>query len=179
MDEKGKLLNNYTIRIVRSDCNPSSEKVNALVELGEDIREVLPYLNNLLRGYEYSDEEKLLTVKWEGHLITFRPRQIAITKLEDEGEANSVMVQLQKIINETYANRESLEPRHTRRSLPQPLEVYKLLPKTNCKQCGEATCMAFALKLMAGDRTPKECLPLLEETFKANYQTLTEFFPND
>jgi len=29
------------------------------------------------------------------------------------------------------------------------LEVYKLLPKTNCKECGFPTCLAFAMKLAA------------------------------
>ncbi|MDL5504024.1 MAG: (Fe-S)-binding protein, partial [Candidatus Methanoperedens sp.] len=25
-----------------------------------------------------------------------------------------------------------------------PLQVYKYLPQTNCAECGETTCMAFA-----------------------------------
>ncbi|MCD6324853.1 acetyl-CoA decarbonylase/synthase complex subunit gamma, partial [Candidatus Bathyarchaeota archaeon] len=29
-----------------------------------------------------------------------------------------------------------------------PIEVYMLLPKTNCKKCGEENCMAFAVKLV-------------------------------
>lgn len=29
------------------------------------------------------------------------------------------------------------------------LEIYKLLPKTNCKECGFPTCLAFAMKLAA------------------------------
>ena len=27
------------------------------------------------------------------------------------------------------------------------LDIYKLLPKTNCRQCGFPTCLAFALSL--------------------------------
>lgn len=37
------------------------------------------------------------------------------------------------------------------------LEIYKLLPKTNCRQCGALTCLAFAAALMRGDKTPKDC----------------------
>jgi len=29
------------------------------------------------------------------------------------------------------------------------LAIYKLLPKTNCKECGFPTCLAFAMKLAA------------------------------
>ena len=27
------------------------------------------------------------------------------------------------------------------------LQIYKLLPQTNCKECGFPTCLAFAMKL--------------------------------
>ncbi len=27
------------------------------------------------------------------------------------------------------------------------LEIFKLLPKTNCKKCGMPTCLAFAMQL--------------------------------
>ncbi|RLG45420.1 MAG: hypothetical protein DRN92_06785 [Thermoproteota archaeon] len=29
-----------------------------------------------------------------------------------------------------------------------PTDVYKYLPRTNCGECGETTCMAFAVKLV-------------------------------
>ncbi|PIV24615.1 MAG: hypothetical protein COZ69_08405 [Deltaproteobacteria bacterium CG_4_8_14_3_um_filter_45_9] len=74
------LIKKYQIRIVLSDCNPSSQKVNAMVDLSEDISEMLPYLNTALKGLHYFEEEKILTVKRRGRLITFRPRQIALTK---------------------------------------------------------------------------------------------------
>lgn len=37
------------------------------------------------------------------------------------------------------------------------MEVYKLLPKTNCKECGETSCMAFAIKLINRERKLGEC----------------------
>ena len=37
------------------------------------------------------------------------------------------------------------EPKKTIKEI-SPLDVYKLLPETNCKECGEANCMAFATK---------------------------------
>ncbi|AGK60804.1 formylmethanofuran dehydrogenase, subunit G [Archaeoglobus sulfaticallidus PM70-1] len=44
-----------------------------------------------------------------------------------------------------------------------PMEVYKLLPKTNCKKCGEATCMSFAFKVINRERKLEDCTPLFEE----------------
>ncbi len=43
------------------------------------------------------------------------------------------------------------------------LEIYKHLPKTNCKECGLATCLAFAMKVAAGQAALDECPPLSDE----------------
>ncbi len=44
-----------------------------------------------------------------------------------------------------------------------PMEVYKLLPKTNCKKCGEPTCMSFAFKVINREKDIEECTPLFED----------------
>jgi len=43
------------------------------------------------------------------------------------------------------------------------IEIYKLLPKTNCKDCGFPTCMAFALKLAAKQVELSACPHVSEE----------------
>lgn len=139
-----------------------------MVDLSEDIAEILPYLNTTLKGLHYFEEEKILTVKRKGRLITFWPRQIGLTKLEDESEAREVMEELKQIVNETYANRDHIQPTHTSRPSLQPLEVFKLLPGKNCKECGEATCMAFALKLVNDDLELERCPLLFTKEFETN-----------
>ena len=37
------------------------------------------------------------------------------------------------------------------------LQIQKLLPKTNCKECGSNTCLAFAMKLAAKKADLSEC----------------------
>ncbi|MEK7369395.1 MAG: acetyl-CoA decarbonylase/synthase complex subunit gamma [Planctomycetota bacterium] len=37
------------------------------------------------------------------------------------------------------------------------LEIYKLLPKTNCKKCGRPTCLAFAMQLAQKKASLDEC----------------------
>jgi acetyl-CoA decarbonylase/synthase complex subunit gamma len=43
------------------------------------------------------------------------------------------------------------------------LEIYKLLPQTNCKDCGYPTCLAFAMKLAAKQAELKDCPHVSEE----------------
>ncbi|WP_343241377.1 acetyl-CoA decarbonylase/synthase complex subunit gamma [Methanoculleus sp. UBA389] len=44
------------------------------------------------------------------------------------------------------------------------LDIYKHLPKTNCKKCGYPTCLAFAMKLATGKAEIEACPDLDPET---------------
>jgi acetyl-CoA decarbonylase/synthase complex subunit gamma len=46
------------------------------------------------------------------------------------------------------------------------LDIYKLLPKTNCKECGQPTCLAFAMKLAQKQADLSAC-PHVSEQSKA------------
>ena len=37
------------------------------------------------------------------------------------------------------------------------LQIFKLLPNTNCRKCGYPTCLAFAMKLAAGKESLEKC----------------------
>ncbi len=49
------------------------------------------------------------------------------------------------------------------------LEIYKLLPQTNCKECGFPTCLAFAMKLAAKQAELSAC-PYVSEESKARLE---------
>ncbi len=54
-----------------------------------------------------------------------------------------------------------------------PLDIYKLLPRTNCKECGEENCMAFATKVVNREILLASCTPLLQEDkYKKNYKKI-------
>ncbi|UGV41340.1 acetyl-CoA decarbonylase/synthase complex subunit gamma [Methanococcoides orientis] len=54
-----------------------------------------------------------------------------------------------------------------------PLEAYKFLPGTNCGECGETSCMAFASHLIDRSLKATDCTPLVsEEKYKKKYAEL-------
>jgi acetyl-CoA decarbonylase/synthase complex subunit gamma len=55
-----------------------------------------------------------------------------------------------------------------------PIDVYMLLPKTNCKECGEDNCMAFATKVVNREVNIDQCPPLLTKANQKNYNKLKE-----
>ena len=46
------------------------------------------------------------------------------------------------------------------------IQIYKLLPQTNCKECGFPTCLAFAMKLAAKQVELSAC-PYVSEGSKS------------
>ena len=46
------------------------------------------------------------------------------------------------------------------------LDIYKLLPKKNCKECGDPTCLTFAMKL-AGGKADVDLCPYLSDEAKS------------
>ena len=83
----------------------------------------------------------------------------------DEDDAHQIISWIKEKINYCYNNRDSIEPSYDRRQKLSALDIYKLLPGTNCKKCGELTCIAFAAKLSGEDISIQKC----EELFSGNF----------
>jgi acetyl-CoA decarbonylase/synthase, CODH/ACS complex subunit gamma len=55
-----------------------------------------------------------------------------------------------------------------------PIDVYKLLPKTNCKECGQENCMAFATKIVNREVNIDQCTPLFKKENEKAYLKLKD-----
>ncbi|HMK95574.1 MAG TPA: acetyl-CoA decarbonylase/synthase complex subunit gamma [Candidatus Limnocylindrales bacterium] len=55
-----------------------------------------------------------------------------------------------------------------------PIDVYKLLPKINCKECGADNCMAFATRIVNREISVDQCRPLLKKENEKAYAKLKD-----
>lgn len=67
-----------------------------------------------------------------------------------------------EVANDVWSRKDSIQPSFELKKKPPALEIYKRLPGTNCQECGEKTCMAFALRLWMGETDPYLCRPIFE-----------------
>jgi ArsR family metal-binding transcriptional regulator len=170
------LLKGYHKEIFRPECNQRFQSLHCIAHLDSDISHVLPYLNSELGGFQYIKDPPSVTFKVHGKLITVHSQQIAINALKDEAEADRILDWLKREINETWEIREDIEPRFAATSKPQVLECLKLLPKTNCRQCGQKTCMVFASLLTEGVKGPEDC-PAMDDRGKVKLRKyLAQFY---
>jgi ArsR family metal-binding transcriptional regulator len=157
------LLKSYRKEIFRPKCNPSFQSIHCIAHLDQDVGEVLPYLNSVLGGFEYLKEPPAVTFRIQGKIITVHPREIAVNALGDEEEAGKILEWLKREINEAWDKRDEIEPRYEGAPKPKVLEILKLLPKTNCRECGFATCMVFATMMAQGVKESRDCPRIAEE----------------
>jgi ArsR family metal-binding transcriptional regulator len=127
-----------------------------------DISAVLPYLNARLGGAEYDHGARVLIWKDRAHRFAFRPREIKAAPANDREEARSLIDRAVGMVNEVWRERERIEPRYDKRTKANLMQLYRLLPRTNCGRCGCETCMAFAARLREDESELRDC-PVLEE----------------
>lgn len=157
------LLRGYRKEYVRPECRPEAQSVHCIAHLDEDIGEVIPYLNAVLGGFQYTKDPVSVSFKVHGKLIAVHPRKIAVNALRDEEEGDKILEWLKGEINNTWDTREAIEPRFEGAPKPKVIEILRLLPKTNCRECGQPTCMVFAAQVADGGKGAEHCPPLTAE----------------
>jgi ArsR family metal-binding transcriptional regulator len=78
------------------------------------------------------------------------------------------------LVNDIWGDRQRLEPRYDKRPVTNLMQIYRLLPRTNCGECGSGTCMAFAAALKEGDTELACCPVLIQPAHEANRKKLLE-----
>ncbi len=158
------LLKGYREEISRPACNNTFQSLHCIAYLNEDISEALPYLNAALGGDTYIKDPPSVTFKTQGKLITVHGTKIAVNALRDEVEAHHILEWLKKEINDAWGNRDKIVPKYVGKAKPCILEIYKNLPKTNCRKCGQPTCMMFASLATEGIKGNEDCPELSGES---------------
>jgi ArsR family metal-binding transcriptional regulator len=159
------LLPVYEPRVFRPPCDYGSEVVNASAEIAGDISPVFPYLNAIIPGAQYHAAARSLRFRWDGHLVMLHHDKLAISGFEDGDAAIEGLARLQRLINETWERRAEIEPSHVERKRLTPTQIFQLLPRTNCRECGQPSCFVFASRVVVGEAGIAECTPLAQPQY--------------
>jgi len=165
------LLREYKItKVFHSFCHP--DEIGVTAELSNDIREVFPYLNAVLKNAVYTPKAQNLNFRMDMGFITLMPREIGVGLVLSEEDAIKVLDYLKELINDTWERRESITPLYERKGEIKAKDIVNFLPKTNCRDCGLPTCFAFAMAIMKGQKRLKDCSVLNEPEFAEDKEAL-------
>jgi ArsR family metal-binding transcriptional regulator len=144
-------------------CLAEPGKVQIVGTPSRSLAEVIPYLATLPGIVRYNPETVSLTFRRRPGFLTLLADKVTLTQVTDPVEGAAMLENLTAAINATWEQRAELAAVTRSARTLRPLDLYSLLPQTNCGECGEATCMAFAAKLFMQERSPAECLPLFSD----------------
>ncbi len=150
-----------SIALVRTlPCLAELGKIIVVGSPSRNLAEVIPFLATLPNVITYNPHTLSLTLRRQPGLISLEPEQVSITQVVDAEEGIGLLGALTAAINATWEHRAELVAATGQRRAPRPLEAWALLPQINCKECGEATCMAFAFGLIQDRHELAECTVL-------------------
>jgi ArsR family metal-binding transcriptional regulator len=85
------LLNSYTKEFVRLACGSAAQPADLIAHLNQDISEVIPYLNAVLGGFQYTKDPRSVSFKHHGKLVVIHPRKICVNAPSDESEGETII----------------------------------------------------------------------------------------
>jgi ArsR family metal-binding transcriptional regulator len=173
MTEDGLLWHSFTITHVY-DCIADPAKNRVMASFSDDISPVFPYLNASVPNLMYNPAINAITVRRGRRILTFYPEGASMAKVDGAEDAVAQLEWFRDLCNETWRRRNGITPRYERRKHLGLLDVYVLLPKLNCRACGEATCMAFGHGLLAEKHMLEDCPYLGAPEYAGQARQLTE-----
>ena len=162
--------------IFRPKMDSTKEVLHAIATFQADISPAFPYVNAELGGWDYDQANQVLLLKLsDGKWITLHPQKIAI-------RGPGTLMRLRPC-SPGFRGRSTISTRAgkpSRRAYVSQadlkvMEILKLLPLTNCKACGYATCMAYAAALREGEISLQDCPPLWEEKYREKREKLQAY----
>jgi len=137
-----KLITDYRFELIEDHHSPGSGRYGVRVTVLADISASFPYLNAVLDDTLYDRENGILIGTNNRRRYAFRSHEIQAGMVKDPSEAPKIADEVIKLVNRVWEEHEHITPRLKERKLPTVYEIYKLLPGTNCKECGYPTCLA-------------------------------------
>jgi ArsR family metal-binding transcriptional regulator len=165
------------IALIRSiPCLAEPGKIIVVGKPDRQLSQALPYLASLPNVIAYNPTTSSLTLRRQPGLITLNDDRVYLTQVDHIDQGLELLARLKEAINATWENRHALTPVEAPRRLPNHLEVWRLLPQTNCGECGEATCLAFAVALLTHKKSLQRCQTLFTNSEFADQRDLLEHY---
>lgn len=116
-------------------------------ELDGDVSSLFPYINAVAKGAQYYEKPVYIRFFLDDHLCAFYPCKGAFTPARNLSQAAAFLDQLVGFLIDIDRRKSDIRPNIRKYKPVSAVDIFKLLPGSNCKICGYATCLAFAAAL--------------------------------
>jgi ArsR family metal-binding transcriptional regulator len=168
----------YKISITeKTPCLLEPRKLQITAQADKPLNEIISILFLAIPHSQYAKAFGSVTFLLEGKLVTvYSSGKINLGCVLREEIALRLLEKLKAMLDKAYEYYEKHGPPNPKlldiKQKLNPLEIYKYLPKTNCKECGEQGCFPFAVKLANGEKTLNECPQIQQPKCSINKEQL-------
>jgi ArsR family metal-binding transcriptional regulator len=145
-------------------CAPKAPVFRAHFKLDTDVTRLFPYINALIEDASYYDKPHYIQFTLDGFRCALYPDKAAVALFQDREQALYFVNRLIDFLNDLYARKDSLKLSYKKHEPVPVLDIFRLLPRSNCRECGFPTCIAFAAALSKGDTVIDQCPELNSST---------------
>lgn len=177
MNAGSDLITNYRFELVEDHHHHGSGRYGVRIVLPVDISPAFPFLNTLLEDSQYDHGNGILIGVNNQQRYAFRPHEIQAGVVSEPSEAPPIIEKAIELVNRAWREQQDITPSFRERKLPAIYEIYKLLPGTNCKECGYLTCLACAADIRNGIISPDKCSLLSRPEYRTNKEQIHSLFP--
>lgn len=129
----------------------------AYFDFSTDIEFLFPYINAVARDAQLHENPSHIRFTFNDVTCVLHPKRGMASPLDDRDDAKDFMVKLVDFLNDILFRMDQITARHKFFTQTAAIEILKLLPQTNCNECGFKTCMAFAAMLGRQQTIPGRC----------------------
>jgi len=161
----------------RSPCLADPERFKVIAKMGRQLGDVLPIIFLSVPNARYSESSETVSYSFERHnVVVGHNGELAVTFIKDDEELGELMARIIGLLNRclTYAASGKRAPRSLveEKKKLSPMIIYGRLPQTNCRECGESGCYAFASRLFNDEKEMTDC-PYTDAGLKKVLQSIT------
>jgi DNA-binding CsgD family transcriptional regulator/ArsR family metal-binding transcriptional regulator len=135
----------------------SDPQMLAYFRLDGDISPLFPYINAVAQSASLLEKPPFIRFALDGFSCGLYADHGVAASFTTSQEALGFLDRLIDFLNDIGQRRDSLQPNYKTWNPVPVLQIFRLLPQTNCGSCGYPTCLAFAAALSTQKTSPGRC----------------------
>ena len=139
----------------------------------EDVSTLMPYINAVAENAELYERPPMVRFFYKGIFCAVYPGHCVASPMESRDHARAFADDMTAFLADILKRRDEISPNNTLFRPGAVPQILKLLPKTNCGDCGMRTCMAFAA-MVAKQRVSPDLCPHMSRPLAQTYPVLDD-----
>lgn len=139
----------------------------ASFNLDSSVAFLFPYLNAVADQARLFENPSFIRFMFNDVCCALYPLKCIVSPFDDREHVRAFVEEFINFINEMIAGHHNIIPNHKYFTTTSVVDILKILPQTNCRECGFASCVAFAGMLSIRRTQPVRCpyigLPIHEK----------------